>query len=392
MAQVDPQAPDEAPALRGDLSSTLPVHINIRSSALALLCVMAFMFFLQWSREVLIPITLAILISYALTPVVDFLKRVFRLPKAMGAVLVFVVLFGAIGWAASRLQPEAINILDLIPKATRKFSGAMKMNSASAPGAVAKLQEAAGAIEKAANNPEPSTATRSNKSTDTPEFHFRDYLLVGTAGVAAGIGQLVVVLALVYFLLVAGDSFRRTLLRVTDATLTRKKITVQILDEIDKQIQRYLLVQVGTSALLGAMAWPLFHLVGLQGAGTWALLGAVLHLIPYVGPATFIALVGLVAYVQFDTLQPLIIIVATLTIAIGLIALLIVPWLTERVASLNAVTVFVALLVWGWLWGVWGLLLGVPVVMAMKAIFDRVEGLQGISAFLGNNPTKRGVD
>jgi predicted PurR-regulated permease PerM len=365
------------------------MHVNIRSSALALLCLMAFVVFLQWAREVLIPITLAILVSYALTPVVTFLRRRLHLPKAIGAALTFLVLFAAIGWAASKLQPEAINILDLVPKATQKFSGAMKTGSAVQSGAVAKLQEAAGAIEKAANSAPPSQAAHVSQPSDMPAFHFRDYLLVGTAGVAAGIGQLIVVLALVYFLLVAGDSFRRTLLRVSDATLTRKKITLQILDEIDHQIQRYLLVQIGTSALLGALAWPLFHFIGLEQAGTWAVLGAILHLIPYVGPAAFIAMVGLVAYVQFDTLQPLIIIVVVLTAAISAIALLIVPWLTERVASLNAITVFIALLVWGWLWGVWGLLLGVPVVMALKAVCDRVDSLQGISAFLGDNPSKR---
>jgi predicted PurR-regulated permease PerM len=67
------------------------------------------------------------------------------------------------------------------------------------------------------------------------------------------------------------------------------------------------------------------------------------------------------------------------------IALLVVPWLTQKIASLNAVTVFVTLLVWGWLWGIWGLLLGVPIVMAIKAVCDRVEDLQPIGNFLGTH-------
>ena len=82
-----------------------------------------------------------------------------------------------------------------------------------------------------------------------------DYVVMGTASALAGIGQLVVVIALVYFLLIAGDSFRRTLMRISGDTLSKKKITLQILDEIDSQIQRYLLVQIATSALLGVVAW-----------------------------------------------------------------------------------------------------------------------------------------
>jgi len=211
-------------------------------------------------------------------------------------------------------------------------------------------------------------------------------------GLAAGLGQLGVVVALVYFLLVAGDTFRRTLVRISGDTLSKKKVTVQMLDEIDSQVQRYLLVQIATSALLGVIAWLVFAWVGLDNALMWGSIGGVLHLIPYAGPAAFVALIALVAYVQFDTLQPVAVIIGSMLASISVIALLLVPWLTQKVGSLNAVTVFVALLVWGWLWGIWGLLLGVPIMMAIKAVCDRVEDLQPISAFLGHGPAKIGTD
>ena len=216
---------------------------------------------------------------------------------------------------------------------------------------------------------------------------------MGTASAVAGIGQFVVVVALVYFLLIAGDSFRRTLMRISGDTLSKKKITLQILEEINSQIQRYLLVQLATSALLGVVAWLVFAWIGLDNALFWGCVGGVLHLIPYAGPTAFVVLVGLVAYAQFDTL-------ATgrtchrqhASLLIGVIGLLLVPWLTQRVGRLNAVTVFVALLVWGWLWGIWGLLLGIPIVMAINAVCERIEDLQPISEFLGYAPKKRKDD
>jgi len=374
---------------------TVAMPIDVRSTSLALLAVIALIVFLNWAQAVLIPITFAVLLSYALTPVVDWLKRNVKLHKAIGAAMTLALIFGGLGFGLSSLQPEALDILDLVPRAMQKFTIALRSNPRAPAGAVAKIQKAASEIEKAANSPaSPTSTTAVAPAKPAPDagFRLRDYLLTGTMGLAAGLGQLGVVVALVYFLLVAGDTFRRTLVRISGDTLSKKKVTVQMLDEIDSQVQRYLLVQIATSALLGVIAWLVFAWVGLDNAMMWGCIGGVLHLIPYAGPAAFVALIALVAYVQFDTLQPVALIIGSMLASISVIALLLVPWLTQKVGSLNAVTVFVALLVWGWLWGIWGLLLGVPIMMAIKAVCDRVEDLQPISAFLGHGPAKIGTD
>jgi predicted PurR-regulated permease PerM len=373
----------------------LSTPIDVRSTSLAVLATIALIVFLRWAQEVLIPITFAVLLSYALTPVVGWLKRKAGLHQALGAALTLTLLLGLLGVGLNSLQPEAINILDIVPRATQKLTAAMRGNQRSPASAVAKIQKAASEIEKAANAPaSPTTPAAAAPVKPAPEapFRVRDYILMGTASVVAGIGQLVVIVALVYFLLIAGDTFRRKLVPISGDTLSKKKITVTILDEIVGQIQRYLLVQIATSALLGVVAWAVFALVGLDNALTWACIGGVLHLIPYAGPAAFIALIALVAYVQFDTLQPVVVILGSLLASVGVIGMLLVPWLTHKVGSLNAVTVFIALLIWGWLWGVWGLLLGVPIMMAVKAVCDRIEELQPISAFLGNPVRKAPAD
>jgi predicted PurR-regulated permease PerM len=373
----------------------LSTPIDIRSTSLAVLALIAVIGFLYLARAVFIPITIAVLGSYALTPVVDGLKRRLRLPKVVGAALTLVLILGGLGFGLESLQPEAIQILDIVPRATAKFSSALRRSALGPPGAVEKMRMAAREIEKAANAAATSDTT-SARTTVTPKsvagapaFEMRDYVLMGTANAIAGMGQLVVVVALVYFLLIAGDSFRRTLVRISGDTLSKKKITVQILDEINSQIQRYLVVQLATSALLGFLAWIVFVWIELDHALFWACLGAVLHLIPYAGPTGFVVIVALVAYVQFDTLQPVALVIGGTLAIIGVIGLLLVPWLTQRVGRLNAVTVFVTLLFWGWLWGVWGLLLGVPIVMAINAVCERVEDLQAIGEFLGYASPKR---
>lgn len=384
----NPEPPNVPPLL-------ISAPIDIRSTSLALIAFIALIGFLYWARAVLIPITFAVLLSYALTPVVEWLKKNAKLHKAVGAALTLIVMVGMLGIGLTSLRPEALNILDILPRATEKFRNAMVSNSRTTPGAVAKIQKAATEIEKAANATSSTvgvTITPIKPAAEGPRFSIRDYLFVGTVGLITGLGQFVVVIALVYFLLVAGDSFRRTLLQISEGTLSRKKLTVRLLNEIDGQIQRYLLVQIATSALLGLVAWGVFAWIGLDHSLMWGCIAGLLHLVPYAGPAVFIALIVVVAYVQFDTLQPVFTILGSMVLANGLIGLLFTPWLTQKIGSLNAITVFVALLVWGWLWGIWGLLLGVPIMMAIKEVCDHVEDLQPIGAFLGHGMIKTEAD
>ena len=387
-----PTAPADEDPPAEPLPLTLAMPIDVRSTSIALLAFIALIVFLHWAQAVLIPITFAVLLSYALTPVVDWLERRARLHKAIGAALTLALLLGGLGAGLGSLRPEMIDILELVPRATQKLTLALRGNPHAEPGAVAKIQKAATEIENAANTAAATTPSSTKSAPDAPTFRIRDYILMGTVGIVAGVGQLVVVVALVYFLLIAGDTFRRTLVRISGDTLSKKKITVQLLDEIDSQIQRYLLVQIAASALVGVIAWLVFAWIGLGNAVTWGCVGGVLHMIPYAGPTAFIALIALVAYVQFDTLQPVVIVVGTMLLNVGVIGLLLVPWLTEKVGSLNAVTVFVTLLVWGWLWGVWGLLLGVPIMVAIKAVCERIEDLQPIAAFLGQGEVKTATD
>lgn len=379
--QPQPSAPGSDGPPEEPQPIVLAAVVRTRNVPLTLLSLMAFVVFLRWAQAVLIPITFAVLFSYALTPLVNALKRNAKLHKAVGAAVVLGLILGGAGGGLSSLQPEALDILNIVPRATQKISVALRADPHAPSGALAIIQRAASEVEKTANSP----ASSASGAAAAPGFRIRDYLLTGTVDLASGIGQLIVIVALVYFVLIAGDTFRRALLRVSGDSLSKKKVTIHMLDEIDSQIQRYLLVQLATSALLGLLAYLIFAWIGLGNALTWGCVGSVLHLIPYAGPAVFVALIALVAYVQFDTLQPVFEILGSLLVSLGVIALLLVPWLTQKVGSLNAVTVFLTLLVWGWLWGIWGLLLGVPIMMAVHTVCEHFEHLHPIGAFLGRS-------
>jgi len=351
-----------------------------------ILAFLAIVFFLQWARAILIPIAFAIFFCYALAPAVGFLARRARLPRSVGAALVLILLLGTVGWGADSLQPEALNILALVPRATQKFSLVVQTDPRTPSGTIELIQRAASEIERTAN----TSGWSPRSSATAPGFRIRDYLLSGTGDVVAGITQILVVIALAYLLLIAGDTFRRALLLGGGSSLAQKKVTIRILDDINGQIQRYVILDVATSILFGLAAWGAFACFGLERSLTWGCVGAALHFIPYAGPAAFVLLVALVAYVQFDTLQPVIGILASLLGTLAVINLLFIPWVTHRIGSLNTVAVFLSLLAWGWLWGIWGLLLGVPIVMAINAVCERFESLRPISAFLGRGSRRGG--
>jgi predicted PurR-regulated permease PerM len=183
--------------------------------------------------------------------------------------------------------------------------------------------------------------------------------------------------------MVSGDIFRRKLIKITGDTLSKKKITLQVLDEITTQIQRFLLVQIFASVLVGVATWLAFLWIGLEYAAIWGIVAGAFNMIPYLGPVVVTAGTGMVGFLQFGTVAMALTIAGIALAITSLEGYLLTPWLTGRASRMNAVMVFVGVLFWGWLWGVWGLLLGVPIIMMIKAICDQVEDFKPIGELLG---------
>jgi predicted PurR-regulated permease PerM len=191
------------------------------------------------------------------------------------------------------------------------------------------------------------------------------------------------VLFLAYFLLLGGDGFRRKLVRLAGPSLSRRRITVRMLDDINASIQRYLLMLVATNALVALLGWLAFRWIGLDNAGAWAVAFGLLHVVPYLGPALAATAIGMAAFMQFgDVSSALLLIAVTLAIA-TFVGTVVTTWMTGRIARMNAAAVFISLLFWGWLWGVWGMLLSVPLVVVAKVVAQHVEPLHPVADLLG---------
>lgn len=359
---------------------------NVRSISLVMLTVLAVIFTLHWAKAVFIPLMLGVMISYALSPLVSLVEK-WRIPRAIGAAVLLLAIMGGTGSLVYSLSDDAAGLIETLPEAAQKFRLTLRTERGTSEGAMEKVQKAATQLERAASEtgaPAPAAPSGVTRvQIEKPKLNIKDYLWTGTLGAAAVVGQVGIVLFLAYFLLVSGDTFRRKLVRITGPTLSKKKITLQVLDEINGQIQRYLLVQIFTSILVGVATWLAFLWIGLEHAAIWGIVAGVFNTIPYLGPVVVTGGTALVALLQFGTID-MALLVGGISLAItSLEGYLLTPWLAGRASRMNAVVVFVGVLFWGWLWGVWGLLLGMPIMMIIKAVCDRVEDLKPVGELLG---------
>ena len=364
----------------------LHMPVDVRSASLVVLAVLAGIFTLRWAAAVFIPLMLSLILTYALAPLVDRLER-WRVPRVIGAAVILLGIAGAIGTTGYSLSGSAAQLVDSLPVAAQKLRQAMTSRpSPSNPSTLDTVQQAAAQLEQAAQAASVQAGRRgvTRVVVERPPFNVRDYLWSGTVGLAGALGQLTLVAFLTFFALCSGDTFRRKLVKITGHSLQKKKITVHVLDDITGNIERYLLVQIFTSALVGVATGLAFWAIGLENAAVWGIVAGVTNLIPYVGSILVLGASALVAFLQFNSLGTAALVGGTSLLIHTLVGNLLAPWLTSRTSRMNPVAVFVGVIFWGWLWGVWGLLLGIPIMMIVKSVCDRVEDLQPIGELLGD--------
>ena len=377
------RSPDSDPSVP---LAAAAASVRVRNLALTVISVLAVILVLQYAQPVLIPVVLAFLISYVLAPVVDALADR-GIPRWIGAAAVITLLCGGLGISGYKLAPQAMSIVEELPDATRKLLERVKAGRVSREaGALEKVQRAATEIDKAAaaaTEPVPTPSGVQRVQIVQPAFRATDYLWSGGRNIVAFFAQFAIVLFLVFFLLVTGDLFKRKLVKIAGPTLEKKKVTVQIMDEINRQIGGFLRVQVLTSVLVGVLTGLVLWYFGVRQYVVWGILAGIFNSVPYLGPIAVTTGLGIVTFMQFDDLVRTAY-VCGLTLAItSLEGWLITPALMSRAAQMNPVAVFIGLLFWSWVWGLWGTILAVPMMMGIKAICDRIEDLQPVGELLG---------
>jgi len=353
--------------------------LNIHNVALSLLAGTAAIVLMRYMKDVLIPLALATLLFYALDPLVDWLQR-WRVPRALGAALALSIAAGGVTGITYILQSEAAEVADRLPAGARKLRETIRPAKTSA-GALAKVDEAAKELQK----PDaPPTKDVVRVQVEEPPIEVGEYLWSGSMSALSLANQGVMLFFLTYFMLLTDDLFKRKLVEFVGPTLAKKRITVQILDDIAGRIQQFLMIQIVTSGIVALATGIALWLLGLEGAAFWGLMAGVFNSIPYYGPLLVTGALATVAFLQFGTFSMMAAVAGVALLITSLEGFLLTPTLMGKAAEMNRVAIFAGLLFWTWMWGIAGLLLAVPLMMAIKVVCDRVEDLQPVGRFLGD--------
>lgn len=385
--KASPSKPAATATAQGVNATPAAPAFDLPRLALVWLAFLASVATLHWASAVCIPIVLSLLLTCALQPAVQYLSQRWRVPRALSAAALLLALVAALAGSSWSLSDGASQLVDSLPVAAKKVRDQLRSTyRTGSTSTLETVQKAATQLEQATQDSGTPAIRRGVQRVvvERPPFNVRDYVWPGTLGLMSGLAQLAAVVFLSFFLLASGDLLRRKLLSIVGPGLQRQQSALDMADEINTQVRRYLLVQLWTSALVGLATGLAYWALGLQQAAVWGVAAAVLNLVPYVGSLLVTGGSALVAFLQFGTPNMALAVGGASLLIHTLVGNVLTPWLTSRTSSLNPVAVFAGIMAWGWLWGVWGLLLGIPLMIAIKAVSDRVAALLPVGELLGN--------
>lgn len=382
------EASDEAPLLRStgeggsleggagaraassELRPSARRSIDVRSAALTGLLILAVFYTLYFAQAFLLPVVLAVLFKFLLSPLVDGLRRL-RVPEWAGAGLVVLALLGILAGSLYLLFEPALAWLDRAPASLERV--AEKLEGLRGP--VEQVNRATEEVERLTTR----GGEEGRRTVQVEAQSLSGALLSQAQAIFAGVA---VMLALLYFLLASGDLFLRKLIRVLP-TFDDKKRAVDIARALQSDVSVYLSTITLINICLGVAVGGAMHLLDMPNPMLWGVLATVLNFIPYLGAIIGIGVMALVAALTFDTpaevvLPPLA--YFGITSAEGYF---VTPTILGRRLTLNPVMILLGLIFWGWLWGIPGAVLAVPMLASFKIFCDHIKPLSTIGEFLG---------
>lgn len=328
---------------------------------------------LFFGKDFLLPVCLAFLLALVLSPIVRGMARRGISEGLTAVALVLLVLIG-VGSAAYGLSGAVTQWIADAPTIARDVQG--KIAALRKP--VDAVVEASSRVEKLTENGDPRT--------QRVVLAEPGLLTRAASGVPEVLAKVSLTLVLLLFLLASGDMFFEKLVK-TLPTLSDKKRGLRIAREVQREVSRYLLTISLINAGLGVAISVAMWLVGMPNPVLWGIVAALLNFVPYIGAGAGILIVATIALVSFDTPGAILLPPAAYAACTILEGQIITPMLVGRRLEMNAVAVFLAVAFWGWLWGIVGAIIAVPMLVVVKVFADHVDGMRGLGEFLGARDT-----
>lgn len=342
--------------------------VSVSIHLIAFIAVAGALFF---AKAFILPVVLAIISSLILIPIVRWCSRR-GIPPALTAPAL--VLSGALifGIAVLALSPAVVDWVNRAPAIAAELEWKLR-----------DLRGSVAAVSEAGKQVEELTSGQTDPRVQEVIVREPGFLTTATYTIWSVASTIIITALLSVFLLGSGDMFYIKLIRLTPK-LSDKKTALRIMQSVERSISRYLLtvtlINAGLGVAIGIAMWAL----GMPNPALWGAAAALLNFLPYVGAITGVVIVGAVSFVTFDTLAQAAIVPLVYVSLTSLEGQIITPLILGRRLEINTVAIFTGIAFWGWLWGLVGVLIAVPILVIVKEIASQLPSWQAVSEFLSS--------
>src|SRR5262249_24723708 len=352
---------------RSRIADLIQRPLGIQSISLTGLFILALFYTIYFIRSILLPVVLALLLSYLLRPIVRGLAQL-KIPLPVSAALILIGFVAIVAYGISALAAPTMAWLEKAPVGLTELQHKLLPVKKS----IAQVSQATGAIEKLASTNAETKAIEVKRHPITEIFFVHTPEFVASA---------VLLVILLYFLLVYDQAFIAKLVKLLPK-LSDKKTAVAIAHDIESQVSRYLFTITLINSCLGVAVGTAVGLLGLRNPGMWGVMVALLNFVPYLGALTGIICMTIGALLSFDSLGYALAFPAVYLALGTLEGSFITPWVMGRSLTLNPVIILLSLTFWGWMWGIVGIILAVPILAAFKIFCAHIKPMEPLAEFL----------
>lgn len=354
------------PAPEGKAASVSAPTISLRIIAAAIVFAS-----LYYASSIAITLICSIFIAFVLDPGVKLMERL-RVPRWVGSMLMVVLMLAAIYLVVYAAYDRAVAFMDDLPKFTARVKQI-----------VAQIQVTAKSIRESTlpNLPSPAETSMPTVRLQQEESPWIQFLVRGIGSVYAFTVTVMFIPFLVFFMLTSKDQIWAATLNLFP--LARRQAAEEVIRGISKMVREYVLGNLLVALISAALITPVFVWVDLRYALLMGPLAAILSMVPYIGVALGLLPPLLIALVEFDRWEPFALIATTVVFVHFVAVNVLTPKLVGQRVKLNALSVTIAMMFWGWLWGGIGLVLAIPITAAFKAVCDQVRPLKAYGAWMG---------
>lgn len=355
---------DEPLAAREDKSTRVLASIRRILMVHLVLLIGAICYF---AKDLLMPLALGLLITLTLAPAVRSLSR-YRVPAPASAILLVITVGGVISSFGYMMSTPMTELFDSIPDISRTLEEK-----------ISPYKHSVDAISKAGEQVEQMASGENQPSRVVLEQP--GIISSAASTVANGLTTIMLAFILSLFMLSSGTLFQEKLIAVMPR-LQDKKRALTVAHQVESSVSRYLLTVTLINIALGIVIMALLSLTGVPNPVLWGVVAAVLNFLPFAGAVVGAGLLLIVSLGTFDTVTAALIPPAVYYACTTIEGNFITPAIVGHRLQLNIVAVFTAVVVWGWLWGIGGALMAVPILLVVKILCDHIESWQVLGEFL----------